>query len=29
MEQIVSLIGETAEIERVIRPVYNFKAAED
>ena len=28
MEQIVSLIGETAEIERVIRPVYNFKAAE-
>lgn len=29
MEQIVSLIGETAEIERVIRPVYNFKAADD
>ena len=29
MEQIVSLIGETAEIERVIRPVYNFKAGED
>lgn len=29
MEQIVSLIGETAEIDRVIRPVYNFKAAED
>lgn len=29
MEQIISLIGETAEIEKVIRPVYNFKTGED
>ena len=29
MEQIVSLIGGTAEIERIIRPVYNFKAGGD
>ena len=29
MEQIVSRIGETVEIERIIKPVYNFKAGED
>ena len=29
MEQIMSLIGGTAEIERIIRPVYNFKAGGD
>ena len=29
MEQIVSRIGETAQIERIIRPIYNFKAGED
>ena len=26
MEEITALIGETAEIERIIKPVYNFKA---
>ena len=29
MEDIVGNIGETVEIEKVIRPVYNFKAGED
>ena len=29
MEQIIALIGDTAEIERIIRPVYNFKAGGD
>ncbi len=28
MEEIIANIGETAEIAKVIRPVYNFKAAE-
>ena len=28
MDDIVRNIGPTAEIERIIRPVYNFKAAE-
>ena len=28
MEDIVENIGPTAEIVKVIRPVYNFKAAE-
>ncbi len=28
MEQIVNNIGDTVEIERHIRPVYNFKASE-
>lgn len=29
MEDIVSNIGDTVEIERIIRPVYNFKAGEE
>lgn len=29
MEDIVSNIGETVRIERIIRPVYNFKAGEE
>lgn len=29
MEDIVGNIGETVEIEKVIRPVYNFKAGEE
>ena len=29
MEDIVNNIGETVEIERVIRPIYNFKAGEE
>ncbi|MCI8983609.1 MAG: RtcB family protein [Hungatella sp.] len=29
MEDIVENIGETAAIDRVIRPIYNFKAGED
>ena len=29
MEDIVRNIGETAEIVKVIRPVYNFKAGEE
>jgi RNA-splicing ligase RtcB len=28
MDEILSAIGETVEIERIIRPVYNFKASE-
>lgn len=28
MREIVELISPTAEIERIIKPVYNFKAAE-
>ena len=29
MEDIVKNIGDTAEIVKVIRPVYNFKAGEE
>lgn len=29
MEDIVNNIGETVEIEKIIRPVYNFKAGEE
>ncbi len=29
MEDIVRNIGETAEIVKIIRPVYNFKAGEE
>ena len=29
MEDIVENIGDTAEIVKVIRPVYNFKAGEE
>lgn len=29
MEDIVSNIGETVQIERIIRPIYNFKAGEE
>lgn len=29
MEDIVDNIGETAKIERIIRPIYNFKAGEE
>ena len=29
MDDIVSNIGPTAEIDAVIKPIYNFKAADD
>jgi RNA-splicing ligase RtcB len=28
MDEILSVIGETVEVERIIAPVYNFKASE-
>ena len=28
MDDIVANIGETAEIVKIIKPIYNFKAAE-
>jgi len=28
MDEIISNIGDTADIEKTIRPLYNFKAAE-
>ena len=28
MEQIISSIGDTVEIEKIIKPIYNFKASE-
>ena len=29
MEDIVKNIGDTAEIVKIIRPIYNFKAGEE
>ena len=29
MEEILSTIGDTVKVERIIKPIYNFKAAED
>ena len=29
MDEIISNIGETAEIVKAIKPIYNFKAAGD
>ena len=28
MEEILQNIGETVRVERIIRPIYNFKASE-
>ncbi|HNZ15132.1 MAG TPA: RtcB family protein, partial [Anaerolineaceae bacterium] len=29
MDDIIEQIGDTADIERIIRPVYNFKAGKE
>lgn len=29
MQDIIENIGETVEIEKVIKPIYNFKAGEE
>jgi tRNA-splicing ligase RtcB (3'-phosphate/5'-hydroxy nucleic acid ligase) len=29
MEEIIANIGDTVEIDKIIRPVYNFKASDD
>ena len=28
MQEIIDCIGDTVEIERIIKPIYNFKASE-
>ena len=28
MDEIIKYIGDTVEIEKIIRPIYNFKAKE-
>lgn len=28
MEQIVSVIGDTVSVDRIMQPVYNFKASD-
>ena len=29
MEDILNLIGPTAEVEKILRPIYNFKAGDE